>query len=99
MGVSDICDHRHIGLRDADQIIDLAEVVHAHLKHRDLVLCSETKYRHRKAEVIVKVSCGLKGAEFGREDRGNHILGSSLAYASRDRHHRKPEFAAVVRQC
>ena len=65
MGVSDICDHRHIGLRDADQIIDLAEVVHAHLKHRDLVLCSEAKYRHRKSEMIVKVSCGLKGAEFG----------------------------------
>ena len=30
VGVSHIRDHRHVGLRDADQIVDLAQMIHPH---------------------------------------------------------------------
>ena len=64
VGVSDICDHRHVGLRDADQVVNLAQMVHSHLENCDLILRAEAEYRHGKPEMIVKVSCCLERAIF-----------------------------------
>ena len=64
VGVSHIRDHRHVGLRDADQIVDLAQMIHPHLQDRDLVLLAQAENSHRESHMIVQVAGGLEGSIF-----------------------------------
>ena len=96
MCVADICDDRDVGLCDADQIVDLPQVVHAHLQDRDLVIRVQAQHRHRKAEMIVEIARCLQRSVFSRKDGGDHILGRGLSHAPGHGYHRDPQFAAVI---
>ena len=60
----------------------VAEVRHAHLDDRGLVLRLEPEERERHAELIVEVLFGFQRVPALREHGGNHFLGRRLADAA-----------------
>ena len=83
VGVADVGDDPHLGLDDAAQIVDLPEVVHAHLHHGHLVALVQPQQGQGQADVIVEVPLGLEHLIFDAQNGGQHILGGGLAHAIR----------------
>ena len=94
--VADICDHSYIRLGDADQIVDLAEVIHSHLQDRDLILRAQAENSHGKSQMVVEVARGLQRAEAAGEHGSHHILGRRLADASCNGNNRNTQTAPVI---
>ena len=63
VGVSDICDDSHIGLRDPDKIVDLTQMVHAHLHNSRFVVRINPEYCQRNSDMIVEISIRFECAE------------------------------------
>ena len=56
MAGSDVGDHTGIRLCDRSQTVHLSKITDSHLQNCDLILFTETKYRQRKSQFVVKVS-------------------------------------------
>jgi len=73
----------------------VAEVRHAHLHDRGLMLRLEPEERERHAELIVEVFLRLKGVPALREHGGDHFLGRRLADAAGHAEHGDGKAGAV----
>ena len=86
MGVADVGDHGNVRPHHGSQIFDLAEVVHAGLDHRRLMLRSKTQQRQGRADVIIEIFRRLEDVQLGPQHGGDHLLGGCLAHAAGDLH-------------
>ena len=81
---TDIGDYTDIRRRDGREPAHLAEMIHAHLQDSDLVLLVHLKNGDRKPPFVVKIPQCLMHTVFLCDDRGDHLLGTSLPGASGD---------------
>jgi len=94
---ADVRDDGDVGPRDRGEIGHLAEVVHAHLQHRDLGVARDGHDGHGQADVVVVVGQRLGDAEALLEHAGRHLLGRRLADAAGDADDPDAEQLAVAR--
>ena len=95
VGVADVGDDRHVGGDDTGQVVDLAEVVHAHLQHAQLMLGVQAEEGQGQADLVVVVALGLQDPELLAQDRGDHVLGRGLAHAAGDADDRDGELGLI----
>lgn len=96
MGIPDVGDNGHVGLHDAAEILDLPEVIHAHLDHADLVVAVEPQKGEGQPNLIIEISLRLEDLEPLPQYRGHHILGRGLAHAARNGHKGDAELLLVM---
>ena len=98
VGVAHVGDDRDIRPHHLAQIAYLAEVVHARLDDRRLMLRHQPQQRQRRADVVVEVPLRAQGVVPLREHRGDHLLGGGLSGGAGDLHHRQVKFVAGPRR-
>ena len=96
MGVPYVGDDRCVRPCDLCQVVDLAQMVHAHLDDSDLVLLFQLQQHAGNAEIVVEIPGGLQHIEPGGEDRRDHVLGGGLAHAACHPDHGDMEFPSVT---
>ena len=84
MGVADVGDHGNVRPHHGSQIFDLAEVVHAGLDHRRLMLRGKAQQRQGRTDVVVEILRRLEDVQLGPQHRRDHLLGGRLAHAAGD---------------
>ena len=84
VGVADVGDDGDVRLDHLPQIADLAEVVHARLDDRRLMLRRQLEQRQGRADVVVEILRRLQGAIPGGQHRRDHLLGGGLPHAAGD---------------
>jgi hypothetical protein len=56
VGALGVVHQRHVGTREARQVVDLAGMVHAHLDHRGAMAWRAAQQHQRQADVVVEVA-------------------------------------------
>ena len=95
VGIPDVGDDRHRGTHHLPQIADLAEVVHARLDDRRLMLRHQAQQGLWCTDLVVVVGLGLEGKEMPAQHRGDHLLGGGLSGGAGDLHHGDGEFLPI----
>lgn len=95
VGIPDVGDDRHRGTHHLPQIADLAEVIHACLDDRRLMLRHQAQQGLWRTDLVVVVGLGLEGKEMPAQHRGDHLLGGGLSGGAGDLHHGDGEFLPI----
>ena len=98
MGVAHVGDDGDIGPHHLAQIAYLAEVVHARLDHRCLMLRRKPQQRQGRADIVVEVGLCFQGIVPPGQNGRHHLLGGGLSRRAGDLHHRQGKAAAIPRR-
>ncbi|CCK01029.1 hypothetical protein BN129_463 [Cronobacter sakazakii 701] len=82
-----VIDQRGFRARQAYGPGDFALMVRAKLNHRILVLWREAQQRHRYADVIIQIACGVERVAALAKNSGGHLFHRGFAGRARQRDH------------
>ena len=81
-----VVQHRHVGLHQAGQVVDLACVTGAHLDHGE-ALVAQAAQGQGDADIVVQVAARRQHRPAAHQDRRDHLLERGLAVAAGNRDH------------
>ena len=96
MAETDIGQHADRGLCHAGKPGHLPEVADSHLQDSRLVLLADTENGQGQADFVVEIAFGFQYVKMLSQNGGNHFLGTGLAHAAGDSHHRYGQGTAVI---
>ena len=96
VGAAHIGDESAVGVGDAAEELDFAQMVGAHLDDGNLGIGGDGQQGQRHAEVVVEVALGGRHAVALGENGGDQFLGGGLAVGAGDADDGDGEVAAVL---
>ncbi len=89
-----VIHQRRFRLRQAHGPGDFALVISTQFDHRIFMLAIQTQERHRHADIVIQIACGIKRVATLAEDRSGHLLNGGFTGRAGQRHNARRNLLA-----